>query len=803
MSSKRFFSLAFVLLAITMAARADITIGTVSYHADTLVHRQVGPGIIHTVICIPDFPLNVYLLETDLNNPYNRVETTIGYNTVGKTELLTNAFARNRTATSRPVAACNANFWTVASQSPWSDFCLGSPFGAVVRNDSVYVNSEMNSDSWNGGPTNTGGCAISHDKTLYFGRFTCEGIITSERFAQPVTLRTVNRRNVGDAVSLWTGAYGRSREFETNWVEFSTRGDALADNYYLTLKPGSAWAVGKDMTFVVQKIVPSADRQTLGDYDACLTATGAMKETMALLQVGDEITINHGWNYAEENKVRPLIANMVEGNANVMHNGVLTQRNYNESYNTMVYSRTAYGCDATGKKLYMIVIDRSKSPTLGQSNGCTTEQMCHILKSLYPDISEVENMDAGGSAEMMIDGKIINTTTEGTPRPVACGWMLATEGPEDNEVASIQFYDFRIMMPVYSSRTPRIVGFNRYGEIVDDDVQGFTLSCDDNLGTTAGNVFTASGNVIAGTLTASLGSMTAQVPVTILEAQPSIVAKPTIVVDDRPHDVRVTATVDNETFFYDPASLQWSVDDPTVATINAGRLQGLKNGSTAITCQMGAFTDRADVEVQISEQPLVEQPWEGWTLKGAGTKDLALAADGTLTFSYSSNRSPYITLTKDCVLYSLPCEVGLAFTGTLPIDKVQIDVRNHHFTKQHYMEFASLDAGVEHTLLLDMEELGGVDELATFPLTIKAIKFTPAKSNYGDNGIKLRLFARYPVTAVAPGDVDGNGVVNGSDVTALYTILLDGAEPPASADVDGNGVVNGSDVTALYTILLQ
>ena len=56
---------------------------------------------------------------------------------------------------------------------------------------------------------------------------------------------------------------------------------------------------------------------------------------------------------------------------------------------------------------------------------------------------------------------------------------------------------------------------------------------------------------------------------------------------------------------------------------------------------------------------------------------------------------------------------------------------------------------------------------------------------------------------VLEGDVDGNGVVNGSDVTALYNKLLNGSDPAGNPDVDGNGVVNGSDVTALYNLLLS
>ena len=60
-----------------------------------------------------------------------------------------------------------------------------------------------------------------------------------------------------------------------------------------------------------------------------------------------------------------------------------------------------------------------------------------------------------------------------------------------------------------------------------------------------------------------------------------------------------------------------------------------------------------------------------------------------------------------------------------------------------------------------------------------------------------------PTAVSQPGDVDGNNTVNGSDVTALYNYLLNGATPAGNADVDGNGTVNGSDVTALYNILLN
>ena len=53
------------------------------------------------------------------------------------------------------------------------------------------------------------------------------------------------------------------------------------------------------------------------------------------------------------------------------------------------------------------------------------------------------------------------------------------------------------------------------------------------------------------------------------------------------------------------------------------------------------------------------------------------------------------------------------------------------------------------------------------------------------------------------GDVDGNYIVNGADVTSLYNRLLDGTNCKGNPDVNGDGTVNGTDVTALYNLLLN
>ena len=802
-----------LLLMVAVTAMAQVVIGGNEYQVDTLFRRQLGPGIMNTIIRIPGYPLNVYLLEADMNNPYNRIETMQGQGTVGKTELLTTAAKRYSTPSKRVLAGCNANFWCVSGQGASSNYMLGSPYGAVVRNDTIYTNTNNANDTWDGGPERTAGTAIDHDKNLIFGHFTWAAELTSSKLTSPLAINKVNRRNRNNEMCLWNEAFGRTRQFETNWISADETGNNHTDNYYLELAEGSSWQVSKPMTFVIVNIVNDADRQTLGDYEACLTATGSFKEAMSAHAVGDTITITQGWttNEPESEHITPWIENMVEGNAPVMHLGELTERNTNESYNSQVYSRTGYGCSADGKKLYMIVIDKSTHPRYGSSTGCSTTVMCEILKSLYPDVSEVVNFDAGGSAEMLASGSIINMTTESSPRAVSNGWLLESIAPADNEISMICFAEHKVTLPIYASATPQLLAYNQYGDLINDNLKGFTLTCDEAIGTASGETITAGGNAMNGILTATYNGISATVPIVTLAAQPAIKVSPMILVDNREWDVDVSATVNGNTYFYDAAQLGWSVDDPTIATLNNGKIKGLKNGKTQISCQIGDFLDTDSVTVEISNSPYILQDWtQGWTLTGSGAKELELDFYGNVTFVYSSTRAPFVKLSTDRYFYSLPDTIGITFNSTIPIEYIQIDARSPQFTSYNFQKFENGGNGFEtdkdYTLCLDLEQLGG-NRLATFPIRLREIRFVPDKTTAttGEHAIHIKaLYSHYPVEqTIIQGDVNGDGRVNVSDVSALINMIL-GLETmnQSHADVNGDNRVNVSDVTALINLIL-
>ena len=803
----------------TFPARASFVINGRTYSADTMMRRQVGPGMINTIVRIPGIPLNIYVIEVDLNDPNNRVETTYGLSKLGSTEKLSSAMARHRTPTKRPIAACNANFWVVHG-SYLANFEMGSPLGGVVCNDTTVVNDNNTYDTWSGGPQNNGTAAITHDKTIVMGRVKWSGFINSEKFAQPLEYQNVNRRAVTGEICLYGPPFSRTRAFENNWVNTTTKGTNNSDNYYLTFVEGSQWAVNAPMTLRVDSIVTGKDRRTLGRFDACLTVTGdANKAIMSALEVGDVIQLNSGWMPLDADaSVIPTtqIENLVCGNATIMHNGELTSRNEEDGYNVSDYSRTCYGTSADGKHFYMLVIDKSASKTYGNSLGCNTATACEILRQMCPDVSEMVNMDAGGSAEMLVNGKVINTTTEGTPRGVACGWMVEAVGEEDYELASIAFDQFRLDVPEFATATPRILGYNKIGELIDEDVKGFTLTCTESVGTAEGETFVATDVEAWGSITATLNGMSATVPVHVMPASPYILLTPRVI-DERDYAIEVASKLGNKVYFYDTSGIDWTVNDTTIAKVTDGLLRGIQNGRTKISCNMGPYNLSGNVRVEISDEPYRYEPWSDWAVSGAGAKNLVLDEEtGHLTFNYVTNRAPNIKLTKDLYLFGLPDSIGFVFNSTMPIDYVQIDTRNYFFTKTNYVKFMPEDdapyfePGVDHVLAFNLKELGGADYVGTYPINIKTIKFTLTKTAAEDDYVLdlKALYCHYPNFGEEPpvvihGDVNGDGEVNIADINVIIDAILTGSTSSENADVNGDGEINIADINSIIDLILK
>ena len=456
------------------------TIDGKDYSYDLITSKQVGPGVVYNRIRIADFPLNINYMTVDLTNPYNRIETQQANERVGSTEKLVDAYARMQKAGKKPIGAQNGNFWCVSGAGLNSQFALGTLMNGGMRNGQIVNETNCYNDQWDGGPARTGVVGMGYDKDLHIESMSWKGYISSPRFGadQKPEFYLVNKfcRSNGEMV-LYNSFYGTAKKFQT--IEYVNDAWTTVDNktceVYLKLKDGQKWTSNGDIVTTVGAVRTNTTAGTLGDYDICIAGSGSYKTILEQLQVGDEVTVNYAWYSTATNQPFTL-EQVIGGNSMVMVGGEQTVRNQDDSYNSKVYSRSAYGKSQDGKTLYMFTIDMSTDPVYGRSAGCTPSVMCLILKQL--GAWDVCNVDAGGSAQLMVQGAVVNKTTEGTPRAVANGWMVYSTAPEEDAttITSIAFLDPAIRVPVYSSCNPIVLGYKKYGELISENVEGVTFA---------------------------------------------------------------------------------------------------------------------------------------------------------------------------------------------------------------------------------------------------------------------------------------------------------------------------------------
>ena len=789
-------------MAITLSVSAEIIpIQGTDYQADILINRDLGPGVNYKRIRIPDFPLNVNMITMDLNNPYNRVETTQGGEQLGKTEKLANAYTRQYTEEKRPLAGANGNFWCVSGQWPWAEYLVGATFNGNVRNGEIITETNAHTDWWGHNGGSPGCVAITPDKRMYIDFMYYKGWVTNEKLGSLVIHQTNKLVRDGE-IGLYNHFFGRDKSFipadqyaDESGTQRLRRAENVSTEVYLKINEGNEWMVGRPMSCTVQEVKTDAGAGKLGDYDLCLMGRGANKDLLASLVPGDVLTIDLKW--LQPDGTAPEIEQLIGGNGVVMVDGVLTDLNTVDSYNSKVYSRTAYGTTADRKTLINVVIDMSVDPVYGKSAGCNTFVMCDIMK--YFGCTNIMNMDAGGSAQMMVEGKVINKTTEGTPRAVANGWFFYSIAPQDDVITRLEFEEYSLQAPIYSQYKPVILGYNQYGDLIDKNVQGFTLSCPDSLGTCDGMRFIAGGNACQSELTATYNGVSVTKKIDVVDAEIAIRIKPILIDATREYPMEVTAQIGENIYTYDASSIKWTVEDPTVADIDEnGVLRGLKEGATKVTGLVGEFLDETTVNVEIAKATVVPaSDMTGWTVKGSsGVTNGKLAEDGTLSFTYGAPRSPYIQMAKEVKYYSLPDKLWLEFTPTVDVKTVNIDLRTPQHTKVNKIDVAPTSgevfaAGTTHRIELPISALGDPADLIIYPITLQYINFTiSANTAYkGEQSIKIsELSAEYNNYA----SVESVTIGEGSGVKIYPNPVTDGA-----FTVSSSKVINGVDVYSI------
>lgn len=675
---------------------------------DTTANYQLGPGVQHTAftLTIGSTKHNCYLLEIDLTNPYNAIEEYQSQSRMGATETLASAFQQLDAEQHRTIAGVNSNFWVVSSQNTGTTKgLLGQPFSATARNG-VLIGEPSD---WNAGHGDRGVVMIDRQKKVYIDNMNFVGTvhIASNDYA----IRDVNRtRELPDTneITLFNHYIGTNPTRSTDGIEivFST----------------NQWNINGTMTCTVTA-VNNMGGTVLTAGTGVLQGRGTGATALSQLNVGDSFTMSLGVVSTNDENLHPDIMQMVTGNALILKDGVQTARNTNEAYNNQNYPRTVLATNATRNKFWMMVAEK---PGMFSADMCAVLQQCGA--------TEAAGLDGGGSAQMCINGTVINTTTDGAPRQVANSiWVLST-APDDTIVTRIVPSATHFELPFYGTPKVQFLAYNQYDVLLNKDLQGVQLSCDPATGFIDDNgQFVCNGT---GDITATYGNAQATIHVTLKEGTDiSIRLDSVLISDDTNYAVEVYGIINSEKTPLKPKALNWTTKDASVCSVTQeGVINGVNNGHCMVYGTLGEKTDSILVRVEIPEhKPLAwctDFTSDKIQITGSNTAwntQVLLQDDNksAVTIHFTGGRGANLKIIPNTPLYSLPDYVELRYEpNDFPIQKITATLYANNSSTLYNYSTTSNTPNQANRLVINIDSLlGSPNDIAIYPLRMGYISF--------------------------------------------------------------------------------
>ena len=783
--------------AMAWAANASINynIRGAEFVADTIFHAMVGPSTSCTQLLMRgDAGRQMYVRYsiTDLTNPYVTFSAVMGQDKYAGGETVSGMSRRKSRPGAQYFLGVNGDFFRTSGLTGRGESVVGSPIGPCIADGTIYhgVNHVGNWIDF----------TLDQSKKPLFGEATFGGTVTNGK-GETAPMGVVNCEYACDQVALFTSTYLSGTNLRGTCAEVQA-----------VLAEGEEFGIAKPFRLVVTS-APSGE----GDMDIpvngfVIRGQGSTLNFVNSLKPGDVVTFDIRV-YMSGQEVNPFT--MISSVPKILEKGEVLETEYIMGQFSSAQPLTVMGYSQDETKIIMVQID-GRSPI---SSGARTTEGADLLRQL--GAWEGLNFDSGGSSTMYSQALgTLNVPSDGSERSDANGFFAISTAPDDSTIARIAFVDWVAKVPKYGIYAPKFYGYNQYGLLIDTDLHGVTLTCPESVGhVQQDSVFFGDG-AGDGLITAHYGDMTATVPVQIFGAGEGIKFKNDSIVTDgfKDYVVEVTNTVADITMPIHASVLSWASSDESVVAIDAetGKLRGVKDGEAYVYGTIGDFTDTMKVVVERPTAHIMpidpNMNLATWKISQTGGKNAVSEAHGdgfTYTYTGASGRSPKIVLTKSIRLWSLPDAIRIRFNpGEAPVKNVVLSLRpNGQKVMYQTLTPDTLIAGKMIELELPTASWIDAADMKNFPITLNNIQLNMGTSKTGQK-YTIDFDGFETVYNVIPedkkGDINGDGVVNVSDVTALINKILTLADYPDSlCDINGDGEINVSDVTALINMILK
>lgn len=563
-------------------------------------------------------PLNVYVLEADLSNPYVKIDTIIGSDgTLNKNQAVTEMAKRTGA-----VAAINADFFQMAES--------GRTIGLAYQGGQLVESPAQRNDMY--------GFGITEDKESLMEVFNFNGqVVTGSGKSFPLAginkpcyLLMNERTSDEDALHMYTTLWGPN-----------SRGKLAG----LT---GVKVAVVRNG--VVQQVLTDQPGVTIPQDGFILQGHGlAAKFITDNMPVGTKVTTS----YSVTPDGDKLLA-AVGGQALLVEDGHLPAY-FTQNISGKV-ARTAVGVSKDGKTLYLVAVER-KAAADGTiiSRGMSQEELADFLISI--GVWRAVNLDGGGSTTMAarhlgdFEASLMNNPQGGSLRPVpdAVGiFSTAPKGSLDGLVVSGPSVGLTGTQVTFDAK-----GYDEYYNPVSINPANIKWSAAPS-GDFNGNVLIPEqGGTI--TVTAGLDNAQGSVSVQVIgpESMTGLFIAPAAITVNPGQTVPLSvklSTINGQTFDLKSENVTWSVDN-SLGQIADGSFTSEQVGDGEIKATFQGLSTTIPVSVKpqwVELEVLPEQAssakLDGWIKVTFPESSLSAPARVMLAYTSETNGLP-----TDCI----------------------------------------------------------------------------------------------------------------------------------------------------------
>lgn len=332
--------------------------------------QQLAEGLKYTAIrkASADGPLAIHILDYDLKNPRLKLEHVLARDAVMGTETV-----RSMSMRKNALAAVNGTYFSPS----------GELLGLVIQDGQIIQNPVNERSAF----------ALTDAGTMLLDQVSYAGMLVLPDGSE-CAIDAVNRERGPDTLVLYTAAYGpatRTNKYGTEYV--------VEAGKIIEVRAGNA-------AIPLQGFVVSAH--------------GAKEKALASLKAGDLLMVKQALT-PDWSNVRLAVG----AGPQLVKDGAIYLTTKTEGFGNDVAGgrapRTAVGVNGQGHMLLVVVDGRQP----GYSIGMTLLEMAGLMQGL--GAVNAMNLDGGGSAEMVVNGAVVNRPSDGRERPVGDALVFVPE----------------------------------------------------------------------------------------------------------------------------------------------------------------------------------------------------------------------------------------------------------------------------------------------------------------------------------------------------------------------------------------